>query len=277
MNDGHDERFEAFLQREAPEYNRPPAAVPRDEMWAVVARARSTRQAPPARRPWRMAPWIGMAATLLIGIGVGRYALQRDASLADPTRLAGADTTVPQDAQPGTPGIPVAPGVAREVGLDGVPEGARSPAAAVASHTAEPTTTRTVPVRQASRDVQSRGLLPSGRSGAGEPGTAYSVASREHLSRAEALVAVVATMPADAMMDSLMGRWARDVLTNTRLLLDSPAGEDPIRRRLLEDLETLLVQLVQRSGRTVEERDMIDRTLQRTQLLTRLRSGATGT
>lgn len=268
MNDGHDERFEAFLQREAPEYNRPPAAVPRDEMWAVVARARATRQAPPVRRPWRMAPWIGMAATLLIGIGVGRYVLQRDASLADPTRIAGADTTVPQQAQPGTPGLPVA--------LDGAPDGA-PPSAAVASHATEPVQTRTVPVRQASRDVQVRGLLPSGSSGAGEPGTAYSVASREHLSRAEALVAVVATMPADAMMDSLMGRWARDVLTNTRLLLDSPAGEDPIRRRLLEDLETLLVQLVQRSGRTAEERDMIDRTLQRTQLLTRLRSGATGT
>lgn len=269
MNEGHDERFEAFLQREAPEYNRPPAGVPRDEMWAVVARARATRQAPPVRRPWRMAPWIGMAATLLIGIGVGRYVLQREASLAEPARIAGADTTVPQDLQPGTPELPVA--------LDGGPEGARSPAAALASHTVEPAPTRTVPVRQASRDVQVRGLLPSGSADAGEPGTAYSVASREHLSRAEALVAVVATMPADAMMDSLMGRWARDVLTNTRLLLDSPAGEDPIRRRLLEDLETLLVQLVQRSGRTAEERDMIDRTLQRTQLLTRLRSGATGT
>jgi len=84
-------------------------------------------------------------------------------------------------------------------------------------------------------------------------------------------------MPTDATMDSLTARWARDVLSNTRLLLDSPAGEDPVRRRLLEDLETVLVQLVQRSGRTAEDRAMLDRTLQRTQILTRLRSGAAGT
>jgi hypothetical protein len=103
-----------------------------------------------------------------------------------------------------------------------------------------------------------------------------SVASRDHLQRAEALVSVVAATPADAVMDSLTGKWAREMLTNTRLLLDSPAGDDPVRRRLLEDLETVLVQLVQRSGAVTEEREILDRTLQRTQLLTRLRNGAAG-
>ena len=102
------------------------------------------------------------------------------------------------------------------------------------------------------------------------------VASREHMQRAEALITVVAAAPADAMMDSLTGRWAREMLTNTRLLLDSPAGDDVSRRRLLEDLETLLVQLVQRSGGAVDERYLIDRTLERTQLLTRLRTSAAG-
>ena len=94
--------------------------------------------------------------------------------------------------------------------------------------------------------------------------------------RAEALVSVIAATPADATMDSLTGKWAREMLTNTRLLLDSPAGDDPLRRRLLEDLETVLVQLVQRSGAATEERALLDRTLERTQLLTRLRTGAAG-
>jgi hypothetical protein len=66
------------------------------------------------------------------------------------------------------------------------------------------------------------------------------------------------------------------MLTNTRLLLDSPAGDDPVRRRLLEDLETVLVQLLQRTGGAVDERALIERTLERTQLLSRLRSGAAG-
>lgn len=111
---------------------------------------------------------------------------------------------------------------------------------------------------------------------AAEPNTAMQIVSRDHLSRAEALVSVVAASPADAAMDSLTGRWARDMLTNTRLLLDSPAGDDAVRRRLLEDLETVLVQLLQRTGGAVDERALIDRTLERTQLLSRLRSGATG-
>ena len=87
---------------------------------------------------------------------------------------------------------------------------------------------------------------------------------------------VVAATPADAVMDSLTGKWAREMLTNTRLLLDSPAGDDPVRRRLLEDLETVLVQLVQRSGASADDREILDRTLERTQLLTRLRTGAAG-
>jgi hypothetical protein len=37
--------------------------------------------------------------------------------------------------------------------------------------------------------------------------------------------------------------WARDLLTTTRLLLDSPAGADPARRELLETLELVLVQI----------------------------------
>jgi hypothetical protein len=66
------------------------------------------------------------------------------------------------------------------------------------------------------------------------------------------------------------------MLTSTRLLLDSPAGEDPARRGLLEDLETVLVQLVQRSGAPADERALLDRSLERTQLLTRLRTSAAG-
>jgi hypothetical protein len=39
--------------------------------------------------------------------------------------------------------------------------------------------------------------------------------------------------------------WSKDLLSTTRLLLDSPAGADPQLRALLEDLELVLVQLSQ--------------------------------
>jgi hypothetical protein len=78
----------------------------------------------------------------------------------------------------------------------------------------------------------------------------------------------------NAGIDKQLSAWARDILSNTRLLLDSPAAADPERRRLLQDLELVLVQMVQRSpsAGAGEERSHIDRSLERTHVLPRLRS-----
>jgi hypothetical protein len=256
-----DEQFDDFLQRNARDYNAPPAVTPRDAMWENIAAARAAKRvaapaAPAApdiapigvQRPTRrLAPWIGMAATLLIGVGIGRVVFTERSTV---TQVASApNTPTTEDAEPVTPN-------------DGPVGTSQTPAAAPEQ----------IVLPAASR---ARTRLPAATRA--EPNfTPMTVASRDHLQRAEALVSIVAATPADAGMDSLTGKWAREMLTNTRLLLDSPAGEDPVRRRLLEDLETVLVQLVQRSGASTEEREILDRTLQRTQLLTRLRTGAAG-
>jgi hypothetical protein len=250
-----DDKFEDFLQREAKAYNAPPSATPRDEMWQAVAAARAARRGGtplPSRKPrLRYTPWIGMAATLLIGVGIGRFALQRDALPVAPETITAVTT-------PATTEPPVRDSVSeRETPPDAAPVPRRLPAQ------------RRAPVQLASAAGSDADQIEMATS-------PEQVASREHMQRAEALITVVAATPADAMMDSLTGRWAREMLTNTRLLLDSPAGDDVARRRLLEDLETLLVQLVQRSGGAVDERFLIDRTLERTQLLTRLRTSAAG-
>jgi hypothetical protein len=292
-----DEKFEEFLQREATAYNAPPPGVPREEMWAVVAQARAARPSAPAAAPGaapivralpsrphgvRYTAWVGMAATLLIGVGIGRFALERTPKSAGPASVATLD---PSDAPTPAADLPMATDPVRS----GAPDAA-APPSATASRGGRPTTVRlaaaTPDAPVASPATGPNARTTSGTTDGGTNGNAsgndplttpYRVASQQHLARAEALVAVVATAPRDAMIDSLTDRWAREMLTNTRLLLDSPAGEDPIRRRLLEDLETLLVQLVQRSGAAADERALFDRTLDRTQLLTRLRSGAAGT
>jgi hypothetical protein len=243
-----EEKFQEFLQRELRDYNAPPAEVPKDAMWEVIAQARAARRATPVRRPMRVyAPWIGMAATLLIGVGIGRY-MMRDTST--PAQIAA------QDSLP-----PIAPATL-----------VRDTAVSAAPLIEVDVPTQRLASRDASRSTP-RALPAALRA---EPSTSVSLASRTHLQRAEALVSVVSATPADAVMDSLTGKWAREMLTNTRLLLDSPAGDDPVRRRLLEDLETVLVQLVQRSGASADDREILDRTLERTQLLTRLRTGAAG-
>lgn len=278
-----DEKFEEFLQREAAQYNAPPPTVPRDEMWQVIAAARAkTPQAGivPMRagRPrMRYTPWIGMAAALMLGVGIGRFvrsdstpAVVATTSASDARASAAAAAPVGGTAQAPTTPTSTTP----ETTLDAAATqqaaaprpGPRQPTARLASTSTEPATAMNA----------ADGSIGSIGSNVADGSEAFQVASREHLLRAEALVTIVASTPRDAVMDSLMGQWSREMLSNTRLLLDSPAGDDPVRRRLLEDLETLLVQLVQRSGGAVNERELINRTIDRTQLLTRLRATAVG-
>jgi hypothetical protein len=289
-----DEKFEEFLQREAKAYNAPPAMVPRDEMWASLTAIREARfaertprivrdaapavvapaQAPRARL-LRMAPWIGMAATLLLGVGIGRFVLSGGEAL-DATRPAVQVSTDSRATSPAGATTQELPGVVDGTG-SGATRDARVPNDAQPAPrevVRQPAVRRPAQLAAATTDGGSNGILPLANGAAESP---YGVASQRHLASAEALVSVVAASPRDALMDSLTTKWAREMLSNTRLLLDSPAGDDQVRRRLLEDLETLLVQLVQRSGGAVDERELIDRTLQKTQLLTRLRSTTAGT
>jgi hypothetical protein len=189
-----------------------------------------------------------MAATLLVGVGIGRYAMQQAPAGPAPTQVA---TETPSAAPAGTTAVGDAP--TSPLTADAPPAPVRLPRGP-----------RTPTQLASTGEVEITGPSP------------MQLASRQHLARAEALISVVAATPADAVMDSLTGNWAREMLTNTRLLLDSPAGDDPARRRLFEDLEMILVQLVQRSGTSADERRLIDRSLQRTQLLTRLRTNAAG-
>ena len=211
MNDHvNDEKFGEFLQREARGYNEPPELTGRDELFAAIVAARAVeRRSKIADGRWKpRLAWMGMAATLLVGVAIGKFALgRRDASPAA-TPLAAT----------GTAGVPAAPATADNV--------------------------------------------------------SYNRAATAELSRAEALLTAYGTGSANTGVDRHLSAWARDILTNTRLLLDSPAADDPARRRLLQDLELVLVQMVQRSPEAGagDERAQIDRSMERTHVLTRLRS-----
>ena len=105
-----------------------------------------------------------------------------------------------------------------------------------------------------------------------QPAATYGVAATRHLTSAEAFVTAV-RMSSYAARDTAIQRWARDLLMDTRLLLDSPAGEDQRRRALLEDLELLLVQVLQlEDSRTTDTNELLLDKTQQDQLLTRLRA-----
>src|SRR6185312_7193556 len=70
-----------------------------------------------------------------------------------------------------------------------------------------------------------------------------------------------------------MASWARALLSQTRLLLDSPAAVDPARQRLLQDLELVLVQMTQLSpANTPIDRELIAGSVRHSDVITRLRT-----
>jgi len=100
----------------------------------------------------------------------------------------------------------------------------------------------------------------------------YDVASVQHLSAVEAMLTSFRATEPNAN-DLTLHRLARDLLSTTRLLMDSPAAEAAGRRQLLEDLEYVLAQIVQLDPNApAEDRAMVDRAIKREQVLTRIRS-----
>ncbi|MBK8247738.1 MAG: hypothetical protein IPK85_10125 [Gemmatimonadetes bacterium] len=74
-------------------------------------------------------------------------------------------------------------------------------------------------------------------------------------------------------VDPAVTRWAQDMLSETRLLLDSPAATAPGRRALLEDLELTLAKVVRLSGAaSADDKTLMDRSLRDGDLLSRLRT-----
>ncbi|HYW33192.1 MAG TPA: hypothetical protein VE869_16945 [Gemmatimonas sp.] len=174
-----------------------------------VQRARSTPKVRTA-----IAGILAIAATLLVGIGIGRN---------------GAD--VNSNSNDGTNAVAAASGTT-----------AGSTAAALASRASDPAV----------------------------------LAMEEHLAHSVALLVTVRDEKLDAGLAGDVSGWARELLGTTRLLLDEPQLRDDRTRRLLNDLELVLVQIVQaRSTTAPEARRAPSETMRETNLLPRVRAVVT--
>jgi hypothetical protein len=262
-----DEKMDALLrQMAAEEYNRPPHIVPREQMWDVIQAGLGSREAGSGKgeaglgdskvvpiRGSRVPRWIYFAvaavALLAVGIQLGRMmgrpagnmaevpkTLQDSAAVKDSTRRG-----LPNDAAPVTPDQRLADG--RSDDGKGKPR------------------PRPEPER----------FSPTSPNDAAA--TAYTVAAAQHMTEAEAMLTAFKGDLNQGRMDAQISAWGKDLLSNTRLLLDSPAAQDPVRRKLLQDLELVLVQIVQLSPNApARDRDLIKGALTDDQVLTRLRT-----
>jgi hypothetical protein len=203
-----DERFNDLIRHLPRSFDAAPEP-PLNEMWAVIENAHFNTPVSVRQRGFlAVAPWIAAAATLLIGIGIGRY-------------LPRAATTT-------------------------------QVATASAIATAKPTATfsDTSAVADAYRDQTSR-----------------------YLGQTAALLISLPAKDANVKADAAFAGKAADLLVTTRLLIDSPAAQDPKMRALLEDLELVLVQVARlRVERSRGDLDLIHQAVEQGDVLSRLNS-----
>ena len=283
MNDDMKSRDERIADA-ARELYHPPPATPRAEMWKVI-RARLDEssagggaanvtplrvRAPRGRIGW----WIGIAAALVIGLGIGRLTTSNGPAGETPVRMAEREAPAGQarDSIAAPTGAPPADSAA-------VPGDRLDDSVATVAGGTDPQGRRDVglprgPVAE-DRPIPERAPRSSDRTGVrGErEDVAYAVAARQHLDRSESLLTGVRTALETGEPDPRFETWALSLLSRTRLLLGSPAARDPATRRLLEDLELMLVQIVftTATGDPGEER-ILGEGLQDGDLLYRLRS-----
>jgi hypothetical protein len=278
MSENHEDPVDERLRSLAHAYNRPPEP-PRDAMWARIQAARQEQRQQAHRSrfgrvlPASPAAWAGwaaaLAATLVVGIGLGRLTQGRQASKASPAGVA-VDTN----------------------------GGAASRLAAAAGGAVAGDVGQT-PQDRASAGGVTPATLAAGRNGAGRPGTGavgpstagssvggrlpvdnrvaavYKLAAAQTFGQADALLTSLrADPPTDTAAMNRLSAWAREVLSSTRLLMDSPAGRDPATTQLLGDLELVLVQIVQLSDENDDPaaRKLIEDAVRRHDVLPRIRN-----
>ncbi|HKV52258.1 MAG TPA: hypothetical protein VJO52_13785, partial [Gemmatimonadaceae bacterium] len=108
----------------------------------------------------------------------------------------------------------------------------------------------------------------------GAASAAFDAAAADHLGRAEALLTTFNTESANGTVDPQIGAWAGDLLTTTRLLMDSPRARNPRTRKLLSDLEVVLVQITQLKAKPdsqSDELEIIEHAVRGQNMMTRLR------
>jgi hypothetical protein len=269
-----EDKFEKFIKQTAPGYNTPPARVPREEMWSAIQAKRTAgprvvyggglaSDEVPVRRFGRRV-WLGAAAAAMLlvatGVGIGRWTAAPNGQAASAIVTLPPAVAIPE--QGGT-----AP--AGEINVGTVDQGSRPGSASPDNRVAAGTSTP----RGVNRSGGSQ-VAANTPASAQSPSSAYQLTAVRHLSEAEALLTSFRQRTtADQQMDAQLGAWARQLLSTTRLLLDSPVANDPQRRPLLQDLELVLVQIVQLSpGAAPQDRDLIEKTLQQEHVLTRLRT-----
>ena len=210
-----EDRFDKLMRDAAETFRRPPEP-PLDEMWAEIEAQSGFRATPSiesvtpittARRGFRVPTWAVAAATLVIGIGIGR-----------------GSTAVGHETASSAPIVVTAE---------------QSPTTVVDTTMDRP----------------------------------YEIEASQYLGQTAALLTSLGAEAKSGRTGQQFTTRASDLLARTRLLMDSPAANEPAMRDLLEDLELVLAQVVRlRANGSRTDLDIINRALEQRDVIPRLRT-----
>ncbi len=120
--------------------------------------------------------------------------------------------------------------------------------------------------------VQTAVPIAAARPGTTSATLAQRLVTNDYLGQVEVFLTGFRAEARSGHSDSVAPAEARRLLTATRLLLDSPGGQDPRLRPLLEDLELILAQITQLPAESGSTLDLITTGLDRSGTIARLRS-----
>jgi hypothetical protein len=249
----NEDRMDELLIKGAQDYNEP-GSVPREEMWTRIAAARQAAArgssgAPPSAAPKHL-PWIKIALAagivFAIGLGIGMR-LDRSAAPSSPAVAVNSPTT-PRDTVRTTSPDTIVPQLREE----------------------------TLRTDRRVRELASVGAPKTDRGDdAPNADLAYRLVMLRHVAGSEAMITAFRASARRGEVDTQIAAWARELLGTTRLLESSPVADDPMMKRLLEDLDLVLLQIsryVTRGTVDTEELDLIEESINKRGVITKLRS-----
>ncbi len=257
MTQDHSDRADDLIAQAARDYNAP-GPVPRDEIWnRIVEARRSSAFAQPIALPSRRTrywiwPSVGVAAAGLVTIGVAIGRNVERTHVQAPLAAATHDSARTAPDRPAT----------------GLPSGAgRDPV-----NPSTPAIT-SVGSRSATRESSGVGDRPT------SDNLAYRLAVVNHVVGSEAMITAFRASARRGEVDAQLAKWSHDLLGETRLLESSAPSDDVTMKRLLEDLELVLAQIVQYTNHgthSPDDLDLIERSIRRRSVMSNIRHVSAG-
>jgi hypothetical protein len=247
----NDDQMDEMLIEGVRDYNAP-GSVPREEMWRAIRAARSAagegRRAKGEGRGAIRAWPIAVAAALILSVGV---VIGRRIERSAPAVL---------------PAVAVAPTVVKP--------------APASPRTNKDTTLQAIHNETLKTDKQVRELAAASpsttRRSTEDQSLAYRLVVLKHLAGSEAMITSFRSGARSGEMDAQLATWSKELLGTTRLLESSQASDDPVMKRLLEDLDLVISQIVQYTARGTtnsDELDLIEQSIRKRDVMTELRHG----